>query len=355
MKRGLRRWLGLGVTAIVLGLILYILSRSAEWRDFRWDRLWSSLAHAHPGLLLAALAATLSSYLVRAYRWKFFLDPIKKASLWVLFVGQILGFSSIYLFGRPGEFVRPAYIAKKENVPFSSMLAVWLLERVSDMVFLVLLFSAALYLVPLGPAVVRAESVLATMHRAGRTMLLGTALMVVALVAFRLRAEKLTGWVMSFFRFLPERAERRLERFLRCFADGLGVIRNWRHLLASVASTLVLWIVNGSVFWLVFQSLGGELERLSWTAAALAMFFAVIGLVIQFPGIGGGYQVGAILALTELFSVRAEEATSAGILVWILISVPCLALSVVLLVHEGLTFKRLEAIAEEERAAVENA
>jgi len=78
-------------------------------------------------------------------------------------------------------------------------------------------------------------------------------------------------------------------------------------------------------------------------------------LAVQFPGIGGGYQVGAILALTGLFSVGVEAATGAAILVWVMISVPCLALGAGLLVHEGLTFRKLEAIAEEERAAVEEA
>ena len=85
--------------------------------------------------------------------------------------------------------------------------------------------------------------------------------------------------------------------------------------------------------------------------AGLAMFFAVLGLAVQFPGIGGGYQVGIILALTQLFSIPAEPAAGAAILIWIMISVPCLVLGVIFSVYEGLTFKKLEAIAEEGRAA----
>jgi uncharacterized protein (TIRG00374 family) len=353
MQRNLRRWLWLGVGAVVLGLIAYHLLRSPEWRAFRWDRLWSSIVNARPGFLLGALAATLSSYLLRAYRWKFFLDPIKKASLWVLFVGQILGFSSIYLVGRPGEFVRPAYIARKENVPITSMVAVWLLERIYDAVFLVLIFAAALYLAPLAPAEGQAEVILGRMHEAGRLMFLVTVLMCTALVVFRLRAEQTIAWLAGVFRFLPARGWQHLEHFLRSFADGLKVIQDWKDFLASVATSVALWIVNTSVFWLTFQSLGGGLDRLSWLAAALPMFFAVMGLVVQFPGIGGGYQVGIILALTEIFSMGVEAATGAAILIWILISGPCLALGAVLLVHEGLSFRKLEAMAEEERAAAE--
>src|SRR2546422_11327100 len=80
MKKSARRWLGLGATAVVLGLIIYNLTRSPDWRDFDWNRLWLSLVHARREYLLGGVAASLFSYLVRAYRWRFFMYPIKKAS-----------------------------------------------------------------------------------------------------------------------------------------------------------------------------------------------------------------------------------------------------------------------------------
>jgi hypothetical protein len=61
--------------------------------------------------------------------------------------------------------------------------------------------------------------------------------------------------------------------------------------------------------------------------------------------------VGVILALVEIFNVPAEPATGAGILIWIMMSVPCLALGLLLLVHEGLSLRKLEAIAEDEEQA----
>jgi hypothetical protein len=353
MRSPRRHWIWLGATALLLGLIALNLSRSPEWRQFSGERFWSLILEARAGYLLAALGATLASYLMRAYRWQWFLGPLKKASLWVLFVGQILGFSSIYLVGRPGEFVRPAYIARKEGVPITSMVAVWLLERVYDTVMLVLLFAVALYVSPFDLAAGKAGKILAHLNEAGLVMFVATALIVIALVFFRLRADRTAAWTLRRFGFLSPRARHHLEHFVHSFADGLRVIQSWRDLLASIISTVLLWTVNGSVFFLVFRSLGGELDRLTWLGAAMAMFFAVLGLMIQFPGVGGGYQVGVILALTKLFSISVEAATGAAILTWIMISVPCLALGVALLIHEGLTFRKLKAIAEEERAVVE--
>src|SRR5512141_78562 len=99
MKKRARHWLWLGASAAVLALIVYQISRGAEWRQFRWDRLWAALLDANPYYLLAAVLATCSSYLVRAHRWGCFLDPIKKVPLRVLFTGQIVGFAAIYLLG----------------------------------------------------------------------------------------------------------------------------------------------------------------------------------------------------------------------------------------------------------------
>ena len=347
-KKSYRRWIWLGASTVVLGLIFYNLRQNPEWRHFDWGRLWQSLTQARPGLLLLALGAVYFTYLLRAYRWKFFMAPMKKASLWVLFVGQVLGFSAIYLVGRPGEFVRPAYIAKKESVPITSMVAVWLLERIFDSICLVLLFSVALFLVPTGLMSTAGAHVLTVMHRAGDAMLALTMIVVASLVAYRLKTRAITAWLLRNIQFLPQRMQHHAGHFLESFAEGLQVVQSLPDFLGSAALSLVLWCTNATIFWLALLSLGGGLAQMSWTAAALVMFCASLGLIVQFPGIGGGYQVGIVLALTEIFAVEADVAAGASILLWLLMFVPVMVLSLALLVHEGLSIKRLEAITAEE-------
>ena len=193
---------------------------------------------------------------------------------------------------------------------------------------------------------------LAAMHRGGYVLFALAGLLVGFLVLFRLRTEALTRLTLRLFKFLPARALAVFEHFLHSFAHGLGVIQNWTTLLGSVASTGILWFLNVSVFWLLFQSLRGGLETLPWLAAALTLFCAAMGLAVQIPGVGGGYQVGTILALTEIFNVGPEPATGAGMLIWIMMLVPCLAVALLILVHEGLTFRKLTALVEEERSTV---
>ena len=446
MTKSAQRWLGWGATALVLGLIVYHLTRSPEWRTFSGKELWLSMAHARPGLLLLAVVASYLSYFLRAVRWRYFLEPIKRASLWTLFAGQILGFSSIYLIGRPGELVRPGYIARKEHVSFASQLAILLLERIYDTVAVVILFGLALYFQPLPPAGARSGAVVnmvafsptpvldaskgdiqsivltgdvtssslvnlqagqmvrfrivqdaAGQHRlswpantvgapavnpgprtetdwtclydgsrcqpvlelrrlrsAAELVLVFAVVLVLAMVAFRLNSEALVASVDRRFSFLPARIRLGLEGFLRHMAQGLDAIRHWRDLAASVVWTVVIWFLNASVFWLVFRSLGGELERISWWAAAIIIFFGGIGLLVQLPGVGGGFQVAIIEALKRILHVGPATATSAGILMWILTFVPCVALAVVILLYEGLSFKKLRHLAGEKKAEPED-
>jgi glycosyltransferase 2 family protein len=352
MTKGVRRWLALGVTALVLGFVTYKFTRSAEWRTFDWNRLWSLLFHANPVYLAAAVALSGTTYLLRALRWKYFLDPIKSASLWLLFVAQVLGFSSIYLIGRPGEVVRPALIARSQDVSFASQLAILLLERIYDVVSMVILFALAFDFQPPHLTTHRAAATLRRVHEGVNSILVLTALLVVGLVLFRLYTETLTAFVRRVFGFLPPKFESALERFLRSLATGLDSIRNWRDLLATLVCTAVLWVFNVSALWMVFRGLGGETAELPWWAGVQSLFFAAVGLMVQLPGIGGGFQVGVIQALRQLFHVRAEAATSAGILSWVIFLAPCLGLGLVALLWEGLTFGRVGDIAREEQKAI---
>ncbi len=352
MNKNQRRWLGWCVGAVILGLILFRLRRSSQWRGFRWGHLWFLLTHLNSGLLILAITVSCLTYLARAYRWKFFVDPLKKCSLWTLFKGQIFGFSSIYLIGRTGEIVRPAYIAKAERLPFTSQLAVWVLERIYDSVTLVVLFALALYFEPVPAMDSRPARLLKEMHQAALGILLLSALLVAVLVVYRVYSESILAGFERFLAFTPEKLRVRLIGFLRSFSTGLEVIQNFRDFSASLLWTAVLWALNVTVIWLSLHCLGGSLGALSWWAAALVLALAAVGLAIQLPGVGGGYQVAALLALEEIFHAPPAAAASAAIMTWVTVMAPCLLIGLGLLIYEGLGVSKLLAAAEEQRQLV---
>ncbi|MEO8131638.1 MAG: lysylphosphatidylglycerol synthase transmembrane domain-containing protein, partial [Bryobacteraceae bacterium] len=141
-----KRW---RITAFVLAALLLLTAilsfRRLRGSEFRWDQFGGTFAQLDPVWLAAAIILILFTYVGRALRWQVLLRPVcPHPNLWRIFVATSIGFTAIVLFGRPGELVRPYLISLKENVSFSSQLAAWLLERIYDLLIVLLLFGYAL-------------------------------------------------------------------------------------------------------------------------------------------------------------------------------------------------------------------
>lgn len=352
MKNTTRRGLGWALGAVVLALILIYIIRSPQWKGFEWGKLWGLLIHVDPGLLLLSIFLNLLTLLIRAVRWRFFVDPIKKCSPWTLFNAQALGFSSIYLVGRAGEVVRPAYIAKVENLPFTSQLAVWAIERVYDGICLVAIFALALYFAPLRASSAHGAELLAKMRAAALVILLFCVFVIACLAIYHAYSAGVIEWVERRAARAPAAMRKHILHFLHSFSAGLGVLRSAGDFSASVLCSVILWTVSITGLWVMLHSLGGRLAGLSWWAAALAGFFAAVGLAVQLPGVGGGYQVALLLALRDVFHMPAEAAAGGAILTWVAVMAPCLLLGLILVACGGLSFGKLRTIVKEEESEV---
>ena len=134
---------GLGILAI-LAAVLFVVYR---WRHsgFVWEKFVAVFTNVSWSWLALALALILATYVGRAMRWEIMLRPLSsQVQLWRLVVATCIGFTAVVLFGRAGEPVRPYLIARKEGVSFSSQVAVWLVERILDLLMVLLIFGIAL-------------------------------------------------------------------------------------------------------------------------------------------------------------------------------------------------------------------
>src|SRR5437870_13735067 len=96
------------------GVSVYLLYKLGAW-GFDWSLFLSSLWNVQPGWLAASIAATLLTYVARAFRWQVLLNPLKSIRMGPLISTNVLGFSAIFLFGRPGELVRPIWLTRQEQ------------------------------------------------------------------------------------------------------------------------------------------------------------------------------------------------------------------------------------------------
>jgi len=314
-------------------------------RGFDWALFGRTFARVHYGWVAAASVLALSTYAGRALRWAVLIRPVKpRPSMVNLLSATTIGFAAITLLGRPGELVRPYLIATRERVPVSSQLAALMLERIYDLLAALAVFGFALSRVHasevhVGPA-------LQWVLRTGGNIAAAVAI-IAALVLLLIRqyGEAMRRRMIDGIRVLPERMHARAEQLINAFVQGVESTRSWRALAALAAYTVLEWaLIAGTMLCLVrsFPEL-----HMGLVDVLIFLGFVSFGAAVQLPGIGGGFQVMAVLVLTELFKVRLEVAASVAMMVWAVTFLVVLPPGLILALREGLNWMRLKELGRE--------
>ncbi len=125
-----RKILLTALVVIAIGALVYFQVKT--WRKFDWQSFKEQTEGVNVGLIALGVVVIYFDYYLRALRWKILLRPVCEAKTSRLVAPTMIGFTALALLGRPGEFIRPFLIARKENLTMSSQLAVWVVERLFD-------------------------------------------------------------------------------------------------------------------------------------------------------------------------------------------------------------------------------
>src|ERR1700756_1020343 len=140
-----KRILASVVVFLILAVLVYLQYR--HWRTFDWGTFWSQTHRIKKLHVLYGIALIYLGYVMRAWRWKIFLKPVRpKTTTMELVSPTLVGFTGLALLGRAGEFIRPYLIARRTGLPFSSQLAVWAVERIFDIGAFGVLMALAIFL-----------------------------------------------------------------------------------------------------------------------------------------------------------------------------------------------------------------
>jgi uncharacterized protein (TIRG00374 family) len=332
------------VFGVVLAICAFLLYRRFGG-DFQLHQFLNSFRGLDYRWLAAGSLSVLFTYAGRAIRWRVMISPIRPhASFLNLLKATLIGFTAITLFGRPGELVRPYLIASRERLPLSSQLAAWLLERIYDLLAVILVFGFALTRVKprtgMSPAL---EWILNT----GGYFVAGIGIVCVTLlVALSVFTEPATRRIRDALTGLPERFRNRADGLVTAFAGGMASARGGTYVVQLVAYTVLEWVIILASNYCLLQAFPPT-RALTMTDNAVFLGFVAFGSVVQIPGIGGGMQVGAVLALTEVFGLDLELATAAALLIWLTQYAIVVPIGLCLAIVEGLSWRSLRHIDEQ--------
>ena len=303
-RLNLRKWRWLGA-ASGLVLLAWVL------RDLDPSRFLAILAKAEIWPLLLLPAATVLEQLLRAFKWRQMLYPLRPVGTWRLFGAIMAGYlANLAAPVRVSPLVRAWLIARLEALRTSTLLATVALDRLIDGIVFVAFTALALELV-------RFPDAGGAIREGLRWGALGSLVVfsgsIAALVAFSRRRRnpefaapaRLIGW-------LPRRWRDPVWDFVRHFFEGVvWPAEAWRG-AAIVTTSIVIKIVAISYFLWAGLAFGVVL-----TPEGYLFLMVFLGFLVILAGtlrIVGGFTAGAVFVLEGL-GVEVEKALAMTLVV----------------------------------------
>lgn len=271
-----------------------------------FELVWASFKEVHWPYILIYLSVLLILQFLRSLRWGLLLRPLLSVRQKALFPITSVGFLALLVLpARGGEFARPYLLSKKAPISMSAALATIVVERILDvltiLIFIIIVgFSATL------PQWVNRASYIA--------MALMGAILFVLFMLIR-NEQAVSRFAERILRPFSRRIRDLVQNFICSFSQGARILTHWRVMANALLFSLALWsgfaLLNFTMF-LAFSF------PLSLTAAYVLVIIANLGMMIPAaPGFVGSFQFFCVVSLA-LFGIGREEALSFSILSHIL-------------------------------------
>jgi len=334
-----KRILASAVVFLILAVLVYLQYR--HWRTFDWATFWSQTHRIKKIHILHGVALIYLAYVVRAVRWKIFLKPVRpKTTVSELVSPTLVGFAGLALLGRAGEFIRPYLIARRTELPFSSQLAVWAVERIFDIGAFAVLIALAIFLPSALPSIPHPEYY-KSFREAGFFLIAIVAATAVAAVIISRNVERAAQWMEQRFSHLSENLGHKLAQKVREFGMGLNTIHGPLSFLWLTVVSVGMWYMIALSYHEVTHSYGADALEIPVSQLLILIFASMVGSMLQLPAVGGGSQVATIAILSNVFDVPPEMAASCGILLWLVTFAAVVPVGLGLAHHERLSLRKL--------------
>jgi uncharacterized protein (TIRG00374 family) len=323
---------------IALGF-LFVWLTVKDIKEEEWTHIKYSLVNARRWVIVPVLGMLILSHYIRALRWKILMEPLGyKPSTFNTWAAVMIGYLVNAGVPRLGEVVKCSLLAKYENVQADKLVGTIVIERVIDLICLIIIFIAAIlfqghiigdYLIESFSRVIQSKS--------------GETSYTKLLIAFSV----LTTFCLIFY-FLLKRFGHidivsKTKNIITGIGHGLSSIRLIRHKGAFIFHSLFIWAL-----YLLSTTAGiyalKETDHLGIEGGLTTLAVGSVGMIIT-PGGIGAYPL-LVAKLMELYGL--DPKTIGAALGWLLWS----AQTVIVLIC-GVIFSGLFSYHNKKRTIVE--
>lgn len=274
-------------------------------------------------------------YYSNAVRWRLLLVPFGCFRTAELLPAMIIGFAANNVLPlRAGEVIRAYLLGKDLQLSRSGVLMNLALERLLDLIAILVIFIAGLLLLPEAPRTFRITAWFA----------LGTTLVIAALLTLFVAApQQIAQLWEKVSQPLPVNLRERGSIYHAQFAKGLAPMRDARLAALLIAQSTGRWLLSALLAWLCVYAFAGPI---SLPVAMITLGITAFAVLLpSTPGFFGPIQAAFVLALTPL-GIKHEAALAASLLFLIGHWIPVTAAGALLLAARHLSFREIAAKAE---------
>ena len=301
---GARRWLPWAGGLLGVVVLAWVV------RGFDFNRFRAIVADADLRYLALVPVAVVVEQIVRAWKWRQLLHPLRPVGVWRLFGTIMAGYLLAILVPLGfGTVARSWLVARREQLKLSSVLATVAVDRLTDGIVFACLVPLALLSVAFDDPT---GGIRAGLVWGGAGSFVLFALVLLGLLAYRRGAMRSGGRLAGLIGRLPARYEPVIRRVATGFAEGIAwPNERWRGVGVVLASALIKLIAATHLLW-AGLAIGVLLAPAQYLFLVVFLgFIAILGHFLRFVG---SFVVGGVFAL-GLFGVAAEPALAMVLIV----------------------------------------
>jgi uncharacterized protein (TIRG00374 family) len=338
-----RNWRAL-IGVLISAVFLYLAFRGQDFGEIRDALLESNL-----WWLPVALALYFAGVWLRAVRWHILLRPISdRTTTRELLPIVVVGFMANNVLPlRAGELVRSVLIGRKYSVRKTSALATIAVERIFDGLVMLVFLALSMIYVSL-TAELRHLAVIAFIIFAG---------LLISLFLLTFAGDFVNRILQLVLGPLPPAVSDRVQQMLQSFLGGLGVLRTRGDLVKVALTSVLAWLFEASMYFVLAYAFGGTVREVMGIAATLLTTGVanLSTLIPGAPGYVGQFEYGVSLVLHGALRVPESQALAYAILVHAALYFPITILGIIVWFRQQLSLRDFRVSNPEvDQAAVQN-
>jgi len=292
------------VLRYTLSIVLTVVFLALAFRGVDLRQVYAAALRADYGWILAGFLVLLVSHAVRAWRWRYLLNPIKPGiGLRNLFSSTLIGYMVNNVLPRGGEIARPYVLGKLEGFSKTAAFGTIVVERLID----IMSFAALVALLPLlyrGPL----RESFPWLEQGGFLLSGITLALLVVLAVLMLRRDWTDRLIQLFHPVVPDRWLMKAADRLHMFLDGLLFLRQPLGLGIIFVLSVVIWLLYGVMTYCAIVAF--DLGWIGFGGSVVVLIIQSVGVAIPTPGGTGSYHAFSSQALILLFGVESAVAVS---------------------------------------------